>query len=61
MGDTCAYIFQHDAEANECVLWFYMESGWYREELTPPFYEAIKHEIPRRTLTEVFGELLEVE
>lgn len=31
------------------------------EELTPPFYEAIEHEIPRKTLTEVFGELLEVE
>lgn len=24
-----AYIFQYDAEANECVLWYSMESGWY--------------------------------
>lgn len=31
------------------------------EELTAPFYEAIEHEIPTRTLTEVFGELLEVD
>lgn len=31
------------------------------EELTPPFYEAIEHGIPRKTMTEVFGELLEVD
>lgn len=28
------------------------------EELTAPFYEAIEHEIPGKTMTEVFGELL---
>lgn len=31
------------------------------EELTAPFYEAIEHEIPAKTMTEVFGELLEME
>lgn len=31
------------------------------DELTAPFYEAIEHEIPTRTLTEVFGELLEAD
>ncbi|MDE6925322.1 MAG: hypothetical protein K2P59_08705 [Acetatifactor sp.] len=29
------------------------------EELTAPFYEATEHEIPTKTLTDVFGELLE--
>lgn len=29
------------------------------EELTAPFYEAIEYEIPKKTLKEVFGELLE--
>lgn len=29
------------------------------EELTAPFFEAIEHKIPKKTLTEVFGELLE--
>lgn len=28
------------------------------EELTAPFYEAIEYEIPGKTMTEVFGELL---
>lgn len=31
------------------------------EELTAPFFEAIEYEIPTKTLTEVFGDLLEVE
>ena len=31
------------------------------KELTAPFYEAIEHEIPTRTLTEVFGELLKAD
>lgn len=30
------------------------------EELTAPFFEEIEHEIPEKTLTEVFGELPEV-
>ncbi len=33
------------------------EETW--EELTAPFYEAIEYEIPKKTLKEVFGELLE--
>ncbi|MDE7253483.1 MAG: hypothetical protein K2O32_11150 [Acetatifactor sp.] len=31
------------------------------EELIAPFYEATEHKVPTKTLTEVFGELLEVE
>lgn len=31
------------------------------EELTAPFYEAIEYEVPKKTMVEVFGELLETE
>lgn len=31
------------------------------EELTAPFYEATEHEIPKKTLVDVFGELLEAD
>lgn len=31
------------------------------EELTPPFFEATEHEVPAKTLREVFGELLDAD
>lgn len=57
--------FDRDEEGTDYTK-FYVINGVYVEkeiweELTPPFFEAIEHEVPTKTMTEVFGELLEVE
>ena len=44
-----------------CCFCLYNKQFFDWEELTAPFYEAIENEIPAKTLTEVFGELLEAE
>lgn len=57
--------FDRDEEGTDYTKFYYINDVriekeiW--EELTEPFFEAIEYEIPTKTLTEVFGDLLEAE